>query len=94
MSKQITLNNIKQYIQGNKNLMLAQAGLKPEWYLEQIAYRMLKCQDCLSNSKCSICGCSVPGKLYVNTSCNNGLRFPDITNEKDWIEYKKLNNIN
>lgn len=88
MSKKITLNNIKQYLEGNTQLMLDGLGLKPEYFREQIAYRMLQCPDCISNKSCKYCGCDVPGKFYVEESCNNGKRFPDIMNEKEWREYK------
>ena len=43
---------------------------------------------------CEKCGCDYPGKLYVNKSCNNGERFPDLMSAKEWEEFKKQNNIN
>ena len=89
----ITLSKIKQYIEGNTQMMLDQMGMKPTHYQEQIAYRMLKCSDCLEAGKCNVCGCSVPGKLYVAASCNNGKRFPDLMSESDWLIYKKENEI-
>ena len=92
--QKITLKNIKEYIEGNTQMMLDQMGIKPEWYKEQIAYRMLQCKDdCMVTKKCVYCNCDVPGKMYVNVSCNNGKRFPDIMNENDWLKFKKENGI-
>lgn len=93
MSQKITLKNIKAYIQGNTQMILDGLGLKEDYYKEQIAYRMLQCQDCMNNGKCHYCGCNVPGKLYVKESCNNGIRFPDLMNKEHWEKFKKDNNI-
>lgn len=90
----ITLNNIKQYIEGNTQMFLDNLGMKPDWYQEQIAYRMLQCKDdCRINKRCTYCGCDYPGKLYVEESCNKGERFPDLMNKRDWEKFKKDNNI-
>ncbi len=91
--KKITLKNIKQYIEGNTQMMLDQMGVKPNWYKEKIAYRMLLCKNCLEIGYCPHCGCKLPGRLYTDESCNNGNIFPDIMSEKDWEEFKKQNNI-
>jgi len=93
MKHKITLNNIKQYIEGNANMLLTELGSKPDYYKQQIAYRALKCSDCWINRECQQCGCSLPGKWYVDKSCNNGQKFPDIMNEQDWIKFKSDNNI-
>lgn len=94
MKHKITLDKIKQFIQGNTNMLLTELGTKPEYYKEQIAYRMLQCKDdCLVNKECKYCGCKVPGKLFVDKSCNNNERFPDIMNEEDWNNFKMSNNI-
>lgn len=93
MKEKISLKNIKDYLQGNTQLILDGFGLKPEYYREQIAYRMLQCSDCLSAKSCKYCGCSVPGKLYVSQSCNNGIRFPDIMDEERWKKFKEINDI-
>ncbi len=93
MGHKITLKNIKAYIEGNTQMTLDGLGLKPDYYKEQIAYRMLQCRDCMSKGECSYCGCSVPGKLYVTQSCNNGKRFPDLMDEEDWNKYKEDNDI-
>lgn len=93
MGKKITLKNIYSFIQGNLQMRLDGMGLKPQYYQEQIAYRMLQCEDCVKAKKCKECGCNLPGKLYVDKSCNNGERFPDLMNEEDWLIYKKEHEI-
>ena len=93
MKQQITLKNIYSFIQGNLQMRLDGMGLKPKYYQEQIAYRMLQCQDCVKAKKCKECGCNLPGKLYVDKSCNNGERFPDLMNEEDWLIYKEEHEI-
>lgn len=93
MKQQITLKNIYSFIQGNLQMRLDGMGLKPQYYQEQIAYRMLQCQDCYKQKRCKECGCSLPGKFYVDKSCNNGEIFPDLMNEEDWLKYKEEHEI-
>lgn len=91
--KKITLNNIQSFLEGYKNMFLLQLGTKPIWFKEQVAYRMSICaNDCMITKKCIKCGCSVPGKLMTEQSCNTD-RFPNIMNEEDWIKFKKDNKI-
>lgn len=84
---------VKQFIEGNLNMLEDDMFGKPQYYKEQILYRASKCQDCYRIGKCLNCGCSLPGKHYVKESCNNGLRFPDLMEEEDWIKFKEDNNI-
>ncbi len=89
----LTINNIREYIEGNLNMLKDEFFGKPYYFKEQIIYRQSKCTDCYRLGKCLTCGCELPGKHYVVKSCNNGLRFPDLMNEEDWNEYKKANGI-
>lgn len=92
MKHKITSSNIYNFLQGNSQMILDNMGLIPRYHQEQIAYRMLQCKDdCMVQGKCKNCGCKVPGRLYTNKTC--GDRFPDIMNEKDWIEFKKEKGI-
>ena len=94
MKHKINLNNIKQYLEGNTEMLKDKLGLQPDYYKEQIAYRMLQCKDdCVPKGECLYCGCSLPGKMYVTQSCNYGSRFPDLMNEDNWNKYKKENEI-
>lgn len=91
---QINIKNIKQFIEGNLNLLGDRINILPNYMKEQVIWRMNICKDdCVIQGKCKYCGCSVPGKLYVNSSCNGSERFPDLMSEQDWEIYKMENNI-
>ena len=95
MNKKITIKNIKAYIEGNSKMFLSKVGFQAEHLKEQIAYRVLMCNDdCVPQGYCQKCHCALPGKHYVAESCNNGERFPDLMSAKEWEEFKKQNNIN
>lgn len=88
MKHEITPSNVKAFIEGNSKMAYdALVGL-PTYLKEQIEYRKSKCPDCLEAGVCKHCGCSVPGKMYVTTSCNDSERFPDLMDEKKWQEFK------
>jgi hypothetical protein len=88
------MKKIKQFIQGNLNMLSDQLFGKPLYYKEQILYRASKCQDCYEQEppRCKKCNCKLPGKHYVVESCNPD-RFPDLMNEDDWNKFKKENEI-
>lgn len=95
MSNKITPKNIMNFIEGNMKMLGDRINLLPKFQREQVMWRSEICKDdCMVEGKCNYCGCSVPGKLYVTISCNNGERFPDMMDESEWEEYKKVNNIN
>lgn len=94
MRKEITLTNIKSFLEGYKNMFLLQLGSKPDYFKEQVAYRMSVCaNDCMIKKQCKYCGCAVPAKMMVEKSCNGGQRFPDIMNEEQWNQFKIDNKI-
>ena len=91
MSKEITLNNIYNFIEGNTRLFTK--SIQPEHIKQQIAYRMLLCKDdCAKTGQCIKCGCDYPGRVYTTESCNTD-RFPDFMSRIDWEEFKKEKNI-
>lgn len=91
MSKEITLNNIYNFIEGNTRLFTK--SIQPEHIKQQIAYRMLLCKDdCAKEGNCIKCGCDYPGRVYTTESCNTD-RFPDFMSRIDWEEFKKDKNI-
>lgn len=94
MTKRITLFNIYQFLEGNIKMLGDKLDLLPQHTREQVIFRAKKCEhDCMKLGYCVNCGCSVPGKLYVKKSCNDGGRFPDLMGSDEWEEYKKENNI-
>ena len=91
MSKEITLNNIYNFIEGNTRLFTK--SIQPEHIKQQIAYRMWLCKDdCAKEGHCIKCGCDYPGRVYTTESCNTD-RFPDFMSRIDWEEFKKDKNI-
>ena len=93
--KQIfNLKNIKHFIEGYSKFYYDKLiGLEP-YIQEQIMYRMSICKDdCMVKGECKYCGCSVPKKMFVIESCNEGKLFPNIMRKEDWELYKIENNI-
>ena len=91
MSKEITLYNIYNFIEGNTRLFTK--SIQPDHIKQQIAYRMLLCsKDCAITKQCIKCGCDYPGRVYTTESCNTD-RFPDFMSRIDWEEFKKDKNI-
>lgn len=89
----ITLKNIKAFIEGNTKMLGDRLGLLPKHEQEQVIFRASLCGDCLETGECRVCGCSVPGKFYVAKSCNDGERFPDLMDKEKWDLYKIENNL-
>lgn len=90
----ITPKKIFQFFEGNLKMLGDQFHLLSAHEKEQVAYRAEICKnDCMRDGYCKNCGCSVPGKLYVKESCNQGSRFPDLMNKEDWEQFKLDNNI-
>lgn len=92
MSKEITKQNVKNYLEGRTNQLLSISGLLNDSIEEQVEYRKTFCKDCDEAEKCVYCGCDYPGRLYVTESCNNGERFPDLMSTTKWNEFKEMNN--
>jgi len=94
MPKKITIKNVMQFIEGNLKMLGDHIDLLPYHEKEQVVYRSWVCRnDCVSLGYCKYCGCSVPGKLYVRESCNEGELFPDMMGASAWEEYKKEKGI-
>jgi len=90
----ITPKKVYEFFEGNLKMLGDEFGLLADYQKEQVLYRMEKCKDdCMKFQYCVYCGCDVPGKLYVKRSCNEGARFPDVMNKRDWEKFKEDNNI-
>ena len=89
MSNKINLKNITGYLQGNFRYYRDKFRKYPPWLQEQLQYRYSKCkEDCIPNKACIVCTCPPLKKAFLKESCNPD-RFPDLMDEKDWVEYKK-----
>jgi hypothetical protein len=92
MSKEITAQNIYNFIEGN--IRLKTKSIQPSHIKEQIAFRLLKCKDdCTKKGKCIACGCDFPDRVYSSESCNPD-RFPNFMSGLEWEEFKFKNKIN
>ena len=90
----ITLKNISNFIEGNTKIFLSKLGFQPQHIKEQIAYRMLVCEDdCMAHGYCKECDCPVPDKMHVKESCNDGKLFPDLMSKVEWTKFKDENGI-
>jgi hypothetical protein len=90
----ITPEKILQFLEGNLKMFGDKIHLLPDHEREQVAYRASVCKDdCIKLGYCKYCGCDLPGKLYVRSSCNGGELFPDLMNKVDWEKYKLENKI-
>jgi hypothetical protein len=91
---EINKKNVLAFIEGNLKMLGDRINLLPDFKKEQVIWRYNICKDdCVVNKKCKYCGCSVPGKLYVDKSCNRGERFPDMMTSEEWKNYKEQNGI-
>jgi hypothetical protein len=91
--QEITLKNIKSFIQGHARAYLDKIRLLPLHTREQAFYRMYVCRDtCIPFGKCEICQCPAIKKSYATKSCNID-KFPDLMSEIEWRQYKLDNNI-
>lgn len=92
--KDITLENIENYIVGNIQRLKDSLGMLPQYEKEQILFRASQCpKECSLNQKCHFCKCDYPEKLYVNHSCNKNKSLPNLMSEEEWNVYKtKLKN--
>ncbi|MGK2864876.1 MAG: hypothetical protein ACSLE0_23290 [Chitinophagaceae bacterium] len=92
--RQITFKNILSYLEGNTKYLMSTFGLYPTHKQEQVLWRLNICKvDCVKNGECEYCGCPPEKKAFVDKSCNDGDRFPDMMDEETWEKYKLTNNI-
>ena len=54
--KDITIQNIKSFMQGNSRLLGSKFGVVDKHIQEQVAYRATLCTYCMSQGKCHYCG--------------------------------------
>lgn len=94
LSKIFNRKNILSFIEGNyKYYYNKMVGLAPH-IQEQTMWRLMQCKnDCVLEGECIYCGCDPQKKVFVEESCNDGERFPDLMGVREWEEYKKEHNI-
>lgn len=98
--KQLTLKNIKAFIEGyiRKWLIdffqkrLEHINEQVEWRIFQVAEKSPKC---LIDGECVICKCKIPELFYADKPCSNKESpcYPELKSKKDWTTFKNINNV-
>ena len=88
MSKEINVENIRSFLEGNYKYYKKIFVRQPDHIQEQLAYRLSKCGDCVKAKACVGCGCPPIKKHFVSQSCNPD-RFPDLMEAPEWEKFKK-----
>lgn len=92
--KKVTLSNVRSFIEGNIAYYKDKLLSSPSYLQEQYHYRLEQCKDdCVPQGACVHCKCPPLKKSWVQTSCNNGERFPDLMDKPRWEAYKQQHNI-
>lgn len=97
MKAKVNLANIIAYIQGNVRQFLFYSKtfncLLSLHVFEQINYRLFVMKKvCYENGECTECGCATPALQMANKTCD-GLCYPVMLDETDWLIYKREYNI-
>jgi hypothetical protein len=93
----LTRKNVKSFLSAYSNILIDKVIGLPSHTQEQIIYRHELCKnDCFvedENGKkgCVYCGCDPYDKAFAKKSCNDGERFPDLMDKKEWDLYYKKN---
>jgi hypothetical protein len=90
---QLTLSNIKGYIQGNLRKFLEDyPGVIGDHVYEQVQWRLgIMNEECLIKKECP-CECTCPQKQYEDRACEKNC-YPDMMEEEDWELFKEKNEI-
>jgi len=88
----ITLKNIKAYIQGKSRLFIKKYGadfIKLEEHIqEQIIWREERAlPECIEKGQCISCGCDMPDMLYSDKSCERKC-YPEMMDKETWEKFK------
>lgn len=90
---QISVKNIKSFIEGNLAYYTDKIYDLPDYIKEQYYYRLYQCKDdCLITGRCKMCTCPTLKKAFAKDSCNPGVIL-DLMPGGVWRQYKIDNNI-
>ena len=88
----ITLKNIKAYIQGNYRLLSERFGKLDTHIKEQVIYRDTVADlECKRIGECK-CGCPLPDLYYADKTCEDSC-YPELMDKDTWEKFKTDNNI-
>jgi len=90
----ITLDNIRAYVEGHIKYSLFNYNLLDEYIIEQVQYRASKCPICVQLEECQDCNCKLPERLFVDKKKQHCNFTERLMNKENWEQFKKQNNIN
>lgn len=80
------LKKLLKYLDGSE------VYLEP-WEVEQYHFRLLMCETCVENKKCTNCGCDTLAKMNNRKeTCSKG-RWPKFKTKEDWESFKTTQGI-
>lgn len=89
----ITLKNIASFLTGNWRYLEFQLNALEPHLKEQFYFRIVSCKDsCMVLKECAHCKCEVPSRMLVDKD-NQACPFPNLMNEKNWLDYKNALNL-
>ena len=98
--QQITLKNIKAFIQGyvRKWMIdffqkkLSHINEQVMWRIDQVAE---KSPEGLIKGECQVCHCTIPELFFADKACSrvDNPCYPKMKSSKEWITFKNINNI-
>lgn len=62
-------------------------------YAEQLVYRTVSCQTCVSKGKCEHCTCEIPSALMVKEYTCSGDNFYEMKSPEEWNKFKELTGL-
>ena len=95
---QLTLSNIKGYIQANFRDVIDSFGELPSYLKEQAQWRLnqvkAKSPACYKKDKCEHCGCQVSAKVLEDRGCSDNEKcYGKMMNETEWEWFKLSRNV-
>jgi len=93
--RQITIENIINFVEGNFNYLRAKSAfLKlPKHIQEQATYRASLCKPCLEIGSCMKCHCQTPQMFYSPKKIDKDEKWSIMLGEYEWAQFKLDNNI-
>jgi hypothetical protein len=87
----LNYKNVRDYVQGTFNYFFEDN--LPSYKKEQAFYRAFLCSPCLTEGRCSHCGCSTPHLFFAPNKSDAQDKWGPMIEEKEWEEFKKENII-
>jgi len=91
----LTLKNVKAFIQGNLRYLNEKYELDidfiklKDYQQEQVVFReMIADRECITNEECK-CACPIPKLFYADKTCDEEC-YPEMMDENNWIKFKNI----